>query len=97
MPWEAETTLELLLASRSTTQLPTSGLQGTRWYIHIPSLIHFNVLSQRQPRSAAAGVVLGKQIFIMGGEGRSRPGVVGRPLMSVECLDVPSGSWKKVK
>ena len=63
MPWEAETTLELLLASRSTTQLPTSGLQGTRWYIHIPSLIHFNVVSQRQPRSAAAGVVLGNQIF----------------------------------
>lgn len=97
MPWEAETSLELLLAWRSTTHPPTSGLQGTRWYIHILSLIHFNVVSQRQPRSAAAGVVLGNQIFIIGGEGRGEPGVSGRPLMSVECLDVPSGSWKKVK
>ena len=97
MPWEAETSLELLLASRSTTPKPTSGLQGARWYIHILSLILFNVVSQRQPRSAAAGVVLGNQIFIIGGEGRGEPGVSGRPLMSVECLDVPSGSWKKVK
>ena len=36
-------------------------------------------------------MVLGDQIYIIGGEG-----VSGRPLLSVERLDIPSGSWRKV-
>ena len=66
---------------------------------HPPTLftsLSLNVILQRQPRSAAAGVALGEQIYIIGGEGRGRPGMSGRHLLSVERLDIPSGSWKKV-
>ena len=53
--------------------------------------LSFNVVLQRQPRSNAAGVVIGDKIYIIGGEG-----VSGRPLLSVDRLDIPSGSWRKV-
>ena len=56
-----------------------------------PPILLFDVILQRQPRSEATGVALGDQIYIIGGEG-----VQGRPLLSVECLDIPSGSWRKV-